>query len=267
MKSKRLQMALTLLLVFSFMLLFSSALAQTEVGQMAIVTTQTQGLNVRSWPGMDAPVTGCLSMGEAVYVLSVNNGWAYIRNVGSNLYGYVASQWLSGFCTALPATADGMATWADNRPSAFVEKDVLNLRAQPTTQSAAIGSYEYGTEVKVLGSICNEWLEVGTRAGQRGHMYAGYLLVQLPVTSQYQTAYGKVNCSSVLFTDPVYREEGKTYLCDLQQGQDVTILGRFINKEGEHYLKVQYFHPKSHTWMLGYAYEPCITVSQYVDNV
>ena len=63
MKSKRLQMALTLLLVFSFMLLFSSALAQTEVGQMAIVTTQTQGLNVRSWPGMDAPVTGCLSMG------------------------------------------------------------------------------------------------------------------------------------------------------------------------------------------------------------
>ena len=117
-----------------------------------VVQTQGGPLNVRSQPGTNFPIVAEIPNGEAVTILSEQNGW--YRVVTSNgTYGWVARQ----FVRFLNAT--GVVTTQGGN---------LNMRNGPSVGSPIVGSVPNGTVVEIIG-LRGDWYEIWSQ-GRTGYV-------------------------------------------------------------------------------------------------
>ena len=119
-------------------------------------TADTQGLRVRSGPGLTHSVVTHLSEGDIVVILErTNSEWYKVNFHGS--VGYVSAPLLRDVLTAENFNAQGKITG-----------DRVNIRTKPNTSSDVLASYSQGTVMTVIG-INNGWYKV------RHDGYTGYI--------------------------------------------------------------------------------------------
>ena len=136
-------------------------------------------LNVRSEPNTDSAVLGQLSYGTTVEVLDVVDGWCRISYTG--LPAYVSAQYVSLQAPPSTTTTVPPSTTTTTLPAhsmVYVTANKLNVRRQPTTDSAILGELLYGQKVEFLGTK-DGWhtIEFG---GATGYISADYVSLTAP---------------------------------------------------------------------------------------
>lgn len=145
----------------------SGNIEQPAIAQLIITNpVRSQRLNLRKGPGQTYASLGLYHTGVTVEVLDyVENGYAKVRlghQTGYMDLDYLTSQSVAPYAPTL--------TVANPIPS-----HKLNLRAEPTTNSASLGRYGNGVKVSVLGYVSgDEWAYVRVD-GQTGYMMMAYL--------------------------------------------------------------------------------------------
>lgn len=138
--------------------------------QPATVLTATVNvvtLNVRQGPGTTFPVIGRLTQGTTVTLQArnPNNDWLKICCVSdAQTQGWVSAQFLNPRYTEeelalLPIEGDAPASQRPaNAPIGAVSAPVLNIRAEPSTDSEILGKFVSGTAVSLLGrNVDGDW--------------------------------------------------------------------------------------------------------------
>jgi uncharacterized protein YgiM (DUF1202 family) len=138
-------------------------------------------LNLRAAPSVLSQSLGKYYNGVEVVVLDASDpAWVYVRIGGTQ--GWMMRSFLS-FGATVPST---IQTVTVNNPKA---SDWLNLRVVASKEALAVGHYQNGERVDVLG-IANEWYHVRVRSdGKTGYMLSQYLT---PVGGEYFTPGGAV---------------------------------------------------------------------------
>ncbi|MCS6827226.1 MAG: SH3 domain-containing protein [Caldilinea sp.] len=132
-------------------------------------TVNVVALNVRQGPGTTFPVIGRLTQGTSVTLQArnPNNNWLKICCVSdAQTQGWVNAQFLIPRYTEeelvlLPVEGDAPASQRPaNAPTGAVSAPVLNVRAEPSTESEILGKFASGTTVSLLGRNAEEdwWL-------------------------------------------------------------------------------------------------------------
>ncbi len=165
--------------------------AEGSTSYTRYVNTNSRGLNLRRTPNGD--ILGSYPRGTAVTVLATEDGWSKVEVGGQT--GYMASLWLS---SNKPSSSTGstafIGTATVNNPK---DTQVLFLRSEPSTASAALGYYRNGKNVTLLKKL-DGWYKVKVD-GQTGYMMAKYLKVIDEVTSGTATVYNPNGNSYVNF--------------------------------------------------------------------
>ena len=176
-----------------------------SLSQYSAVTTlyASDVVNVRQGPGTDTTVIDALETGDAVMVTGETSDWYQVFLNGN--YGYIRKDFLRTSSGGRPeaqvmaetttqtpgqttqtdaassgaqmgsAAAEAEVATASNYSSASIlyATDGVNVRAQPGTDSAVIGSLNAGNAVTVIGETDN-WYIVSTGTGT-GYISKSYL--------------------------------------------------------------------------------------------
>lgn len=132
------------------------------------VVDAPSGLNVREAPSMDAKVIGALANGEKVKVTKdAGGGWFEVDYDGKT--GYCYGDYLKAPEGSGEKASDTFTTYTVvNAPSG------LNVREAADKDTAIIGGYANGAQVKVTKDMGNGWLQVNYN-GKVGYCYGEYL--------------------------------------------------------------------------------------------
>lgn len=146
------------------------------------VNTGSSTLRVRSEANTSSTVLDKLSNGTKVDVISTTNGWYKISY--EDLTGYVSSDYLilddaQDAVSAVSASspADAVAAQSTPRPMAEttygkVTASSLNVRSEPNTDSAKVGSLKSGKIVQILGQTQSGWYQI-----ENGYISAEYVVL------------------------------------------------------------------------------------------
>lgn len=144
-----------------------------DVDRVVVADVVTSYVNVRAEPTRDGAVVGQLRRGQSALLRGTSDGWFEI-SLGNNQGGYVSRGWtqvISAGGANEPATARVAA--------AATVSDYVNIRAEPTTASAVIGSL--GTAMTLpLAEELDDWFAVTLSNGRTG--YVSRPFAQLRVT-------------------------------------------------------------------------------------
>jgi len=132
-------------------------------------------VNVRLAPGTDADVLVTLNKGDKVTVVGETSGWFKV-NINGNV-GYVRKDFLVYNAPADTEQTEAMeqnnngesaaelGTITDyGQSTTLYASDTVNIRVQPGTDSAVVGSINKGSSVTVLGESAN-WFKVSVGGG------------------------------------------------------------------------------------------------------
>lgn len=153
----------------------------------AYVNSNSRGLNLRATPNGD--ILGSYPRGTKVTVLSTEGTWSKVSVDGKT--GYMSSQWLSsrkpsggGNSGGSGSVTPAIGTAVVNNPR---DTQVLFLRSEPSTASAALGYYRNGKSVTLLAKL-NGWYKVQVD-GKTGYMMSKYLSVKSDISGGTATVY------------------------------------------------------------------------------
>ncbi|MGM9532775.1 SH3 domain-containing protein [Intestinibacter sp.] len=114
-----------------------------------IKKVSASSLNMRKGPSTSYQVITTLSKGQAVEVISVDNGWAKIKY--NSKIGYVSNKYLTDQVDS-------------SIKIKYVNTSALNVRTGPSTSYKILTVYKYGQEVKVV-SINGNWAKIKYKDG------------------------------------------------------------------------------------------------------
>lgn len=146
------------------------------------VNTGSSTLRVRSEASTSSTVLDKLSDGTKVDVISTANGWYKISY--EDLTGYVSSDYLVlddalDAVSAVSASSPAAAVAAQSTPQPMAETTYgkvtassLNVRSQPDTDSAKVGSLKSGKIVQILGQTQSGWYQI-----ESGYISAEYVVL------------------------------------------------------------------------------------------
>lgn len=146
------------------------------------VNTGSSTLRVRSEASTSSTVLDKLSDGTKVDVISTANGWYKISY--EDLTGYVSSDYLVlddalDAVSAVSASSPAAAVAAQSTPQPMAETTYgkvtassLNVRSQPDTDSAKVGSLKSGKIVQILGQTQSGWYQI-----ENGYISAEYVVL------------------------------------------------------------------------------------------
>lgn len=146
------------------------------------VNTGSSTLRVRSEANTSSTVLDKLSNGTKVDVISTTNGWYKISY--EDLTGYVSSDYLilddaQGAVSAVSASSPADAVAAQSTPQPMAETTYgkvtassLNVRSEPNTDSAKVGSLKSGKIVQILGQTQSGWYQI-----ENGYISAEYVVL------------------------------------------------------------------------------------------
>ena len=186
---KRTLASLSSMLIFAFVILLSSAVAEAlEIGSGYINAGSPK--NVFSMPDPNSEVITTLAVGEPCNILTVGGDWVeieYFKEMTGRGTGYVTK---SGIEKAWPGYPDfpqtPNQTTAPSSPqspaspaygTAIVNNQngqLLNLRASSSTASESLGLYYTGVEVMCHSDPTLEWVKV-TIGNRTGYMKSEFL--------------------------------------------------------------------------------------------
>ncbi|MBE5789583.1 MAG: SH3 domain-containing protein [Clostridiales bacterium] len=147
---------LCLLMIFSAV----SALAETKTIRNGYM------VRLRATPSSKGKVLDAFPVGTRVNVLSKGDTWCKVRVSGKT--GYMMTKYLySGSGSSGGGSGTTKYVWTPTGTT-------LNLRSEPNSWSAILGSYRVGTRVTVLKSG-RMWSRVSVN-GKIGYMYSYYLV-------------------------------------------------------------------------------------------
>jgi uncharacterized protein YgiM (DUF1202 family) len=143
----------------------TASAANLAYGAATVEATQ---LNVRSAPSTDSSVITMLDNSDIVVILEkTNSEWFYINFNGTE--GYAKSEYFRDVLTAENFSATGKLTG-----------DSVYIRKSPSTSAEALGSYNSGTSMSVIG-INSGWYKV-RHDGLTGYIRSDYMRIM----SSYQ---------------------------------------------------------------------------------
>lgn len=139
---------------------FSSA---EETILMYIADGDETSVTLYEEASLQSCIRGNYGTGTPVWVIQSENDWAYVR-IGKST-GYVGARYLTEICPDTPVK------------TAMVHSDgYLNLRLQPTTESASLNRLRDGQQLVILGETADGWSFVSVPAsGQNGYVMAEYV--------------------------------------------------------------------------------------------
>ena len=124
-------------------------------------------LNVRASGDAEGDVVGKIYNNGSLEILDVDaNGWYHVRS--GNVEGYVA-----GMYVATGEEAEEIAA-SSGYTTAEVGAEVLNMRADPSTDSGIVGSVENSQKIEVVEDL-GDWVKVVTDDGVYGYVSADYV--------------------------------------------------------------------------------------------
>ncbi|MCH3943396.1 MAG: SH3 domain-containing protein [Atopobiaceae bacterium] len=129
----------------------------------------TQPLRVRSQPSTGSDILGVLQTDEAVAVTAKHDNWFTVNYNGQT--GYCYGGYLGFGQSGADQTSTGATT--DNTMNDLTTTDQVNVRAQPSTGSAILGTLGKGESVRVTGTS-GDWDQIDY-GGATGYVYSAYL--------------------------------------------------------------------------------------------
>ena len=125
----------------------------------------TEGLNVRSGPGVSYGIVAKLSKNTGVTELARLKGWAYIRLQNGTL-GYVNETFIN------TTVVDGSSA---TTKTVYVNTEGLNLRYGPSMDNDIITEISKNTAVTELGTGSNGWSLIKLQDGTQGYVNSSFL--------------------------------------------------------------------------------------------
>ena len=155
-KNRRFYIFSILLILFGFSLILAGQVfAQDHIGKI-----NTAKANVRQGAGTSYPLAFQLSENQQVTIKESKEGWLLVEtNKGKG--------WIAAWLVDAP-------TLPDSGREVLVTGDVVNIRKEPSTQSARVTQVKKGDKLEIIGQE-GEWYEINTKNGQRGWV-AGWLV-------------------------------------------------------------------------------------------
>ena len=163
-------------------LLLVSTCVVPALAVIGTVNTGSSTLRVRSEANTSSTVLDKLSNGTKVDVISTTNGWYKISY--EDLTGYVSSDYLilddaQDAVSAVSASSPADAVAAQSTPQPMAETTYgkvtassLNVRSEPNTDSAKVGSLKSGKIVQILGQTQSGWYQI-----ENGYISAEYVVL------------------------------------------------------------------------------------------
>lgn len=148
----------------------SEAESESEYANFAIADVDNY-VNVRNQPSTDGEIVGKIFDGAVAQVLNKageNDEWFQITS--GNVEGYIKAEFF--------IYGDAAAAVMDQYVTKYVEvrADRLNVRKEPTTDSARIGYMDNGEKVKLIED-CGDWMKIQYTEGKEGYVSAEYVLI------------------------------------------------------------------------------------------
>ena len=148
-------------------------------------TTTASYLFIRAGAGTNYKSVGGLWKGTSVGILEESNGWYRISS------GWISGQYvkLNSTSTETPAEKPAETPGASTTGNATVTASVLNIRKDPSTNYAAVGTLKKGARIQVLESNGN-WLKI-----KDGWVYSAYVKMDdgSSVYTEYKNAVVTAN--------------------------------------------------------------------------
>lgn len=119
-------------------------------------------VNVRSGPGVTAPVLGKIQPGGQIYLLGQNADGTWL-----NVQTQFGNSWVAAEYTSVGGPAGGGVTVTSSQPYAIVNAAYLNIRSGPGVSYAILGTVTGGTQLPILGQNADaSWFNVDTVFGE-----------------------------------------------------------------------------------------------------
>lgn len=138
----------------------------TNIG---IANVESGNLNVRAVPSTDGKLVGKLPKNAACEVLETADGWAHIQS--GEVDGYVSLDYLLTGPEAI-IMARGLV-----RTVALAQTDGLNIREQPSTESAVLTQVLKGEELEYVETLADGWIKVSLD-GEEAYVSGEYVTVE-----------------------------------------------------------------------------------------
>lgn len=138
------------------------SLGQSSVNAQEKGTVTASALNIRSGPGLENSVKGCLYKGDTVVVLEKSNGWLKVQ-VSNKTTGWVSEKYIE--------------IGNDSTSTIYVKVKCsarLNVRSGPGTTYKIKTAVESGTVHKVLEKS-KDWYKIQLSNGISGWVYSSYV--------------------------------------------------------------------------------------------
>lgn len=135
---------------------------------LGIANVESGNLNVRAVPSTDGKLVGKMRKDAACEVLEVVDGWAHIKS--GEIEGYVNADFLMTGPDA-KIYANGLV-----RTVAIAGTDNLNVREQPSTDSAVMTQILKGEELEYVETV-NDWVKVSVD-GEDAYVATEYVTIE-----------------------------------------------------------------------------------------
>lgn len=135
------------------------SLGQSSVSAQEEGTVTVSALNVRSGPGTDTSIKGCLYEGDTVAILEKGNGWLKVQ-LPNKTTGWVSDKYIKIGTTSVNTKIKCKVN--------------LNVRSGPGTNYSIKTTVENGTIHKVIDKS-NDWYKIQLSNGTIGWVYGYYV--------------------------------------------------------------------------------------------
>lgn len=143
---------------------------ESEYANFAIADVDNY-VNVRNQPSTEGEIVGKIFDGAVAEVITTageNGDWFQITS--GNVQGYIKAEFFIYGDEAAAVMDEYVTKYAE------VKADRLNVRKEPTTDSARIGYIDNGEKVKLVED-CGDWMKVLYTEGKEGYVSSEYVLI------------------------------------------------------------------------------------------
>ena len=163
---------------------------------MYVVSENGKSVNVRASASSGSAVVGSLPVGTLVRASEMNDTWSSVQS--GNVSGFMKTEYLSSHKPQ--ATATPGKTEEPEMVRMYIQTDngkSVNVRREPTKNSQAVGTLEYGTPVMSAPASAN-WAHVRTDSLD-GYVMTQYLSSKKPAESSSDNDDNKPKIGSTVY--------------------------------------------------------------------
>ncbi|WP_096153234.1 MULTISPECIES: SH3 domain-containing protein [Bacillus] len=216
-----------------------TATANQSTGTNGTITTD--GLRVRSGPGMNHSVVTVLSNKNKVTVLETKDNWLKIRF-------HSHEGWISKDFIAIDQQSGAPSTNTSTSTILEITTNSLNVRSEPNTTSTIVGKLQKGNRVSVVNSR-NNWYEISHNS-IKGWIHQDY--TKVVTNSSNSTTLTSKQSATVTASSLNVRDSGSLngkVISSLTKGSKVSVL-RDVNS----WTEIEYNNGKK-GWVAGWYLE------------